>query len=268
MRRVVFNQKGGVGKSTITSNLAAISANAGLRTLVVDLDPQGNSSQYLLGGSVDDAESTLAEFFDQSLNFKLRPKATEDFAHQSPFENLFVMPSHPTLEELQSKLESRYKIYKLRDALNELEGFDAIYIDTPPALNFYSRSALIAAEGVLIPFDCDDFSRRALYSLIDNLTELRNDHNPSLEIEGIVVNQFQARASLPQKLVGELLAEGLPVLSTYLSSSVKVRESHEQAKPMIHLQPNHKLTLEYVALDAELTARRRAADKLAAKKRA
>ncbi len=268
MRRVVFNQKGGVGKSTITSNLAAISANAGLRTLVVDLDPQGNSSQYLLGGSVEDAESTLAGFFDQALNFKLRPKTTAEFAHQTPFKNLFVMPSHPTLEELQSKLESRYKIYKLRDALNELEGFDAIYIDTPPALNFYSRSALIAAEGVLIPFDCDDFSRRALYSLIDNLTELRNDHNPELQIEGIVVNQFQARASLPQKLVAELLAEGLPVLSSHLSSSVKVRESHELARPMIHLQPTHKLTQEYLALDAELTARRRAMEKEAKKKRA
>lgn len=268
MRRVVFNQKGGVGKSTITSNLAAISANAGLRTLVIDLDPQGNSTQYLLGKSIDEAENTLAEFFDQSLNFKLRPKATEDFAHETPFKNLFVLPSHPTLEELQSKLESRYKIYKLRDALNELEGFDAIYIDTPPALNFYSRSALIAAEGVLIPFDCDDFSRRALYSLIDNLTELRNDHNPNLEVEGIVVNQFQARAALPQKLVAELLAEGLPVLSSHLSSSVKVRESHELARPMIHLQANHKLTLEYLALDAELTARRRAAEKDAKKRRA
>ncbi|MEY3202593.1 MAG: hypothetical protein RIR70_2143 [Pseudomonadota bacterium] len=268
MRRVVFNQKGGVGKSTITSNLAAISANAGLRTLVVDLDPQGNSTHYLLGEAVADAGSTLAEFFDQSLNFKLRPKATEEFAVASRFDNLFVMPSHPALEELQSKLESRYKIYKLRDALNELEGFDAIYIDTPPALNFYSRSALIAAEGVLIPFDCDDFSRRALYALIDNLTELRNDHNPDLQIEGIVVNQFQARASLPQKLVSELLEEGLPVLSTYLSSSVKVRESHELAKPMIYFQPNHKLTQEYIALDAELTARRKVIDKEAKKKRA
>ena len=268
MRRVVFNQKGGVGKSTITSNLAAISAHQGLRTLVIDLDPQGNSTQYLLGQSVEDPASTLAEFFDQSLNFKLRPKSTADFAHQTPFENLFVMPSHPALEEMQSKLESRYKIYKLRDALNELEGFDAIYIDTPPALNFYSRSALIAAEGVLIPFDCDDFSRRALYSLIDNLTELRNDHNSALEIDGIVVNQFQARASLPQKLVSELLEEGLPVLPTYLSTSVKVRESHEQARPMIHLQPNHKLTLEFIALEAELTARRRAADKEGKRKRA
>ena len=71
------------------------------------------------------------------------------------------MPAHPELDTLHGKLESRYKIYKLRDALNEPTP-DAVYIDTPPALNFYTRSALIAVERCLIPFDCDDFSRRAL----------------------------------------------------------------------------------------------------------
>src|SRR5690606_41942690 len=76
MRRVVFNQKGGVGKSTITCNLAAISAHGGARTLVVDLDPQGNSTQYLLGGEADGREATLADFFDQTLNFRLNPRRT------------------------------------------------------------------------------------------------------------------------------------------------------------------------------------------------
>ena len=130
MRRVVFNQKGGVGKSTITCNLAAISAQQGKRTLVVDLDPQGNSTQYLLGASGEDLEATLADFFDQTLNFKLNPRDTAEFVVATPFEGLHVMPSHPQLEELQSKLESRYKIYKLRDALEELaEDFDCVYID-------------------------------------------------------------------------------------------------------------------------------------------
>ncbi len=249
MRRVVFNQKGGVGKSTITCNLAAISASAGKRTLVIDLDPQGNSTQYLLGTSGEAHGATLADFFDQTLNFKLNPKATTDFIVDSPFERLHVMPSHPQLEELQSKLESRYKIYKLRDALNELaEAYDCVYIDTPPALNFYTRSALIAADACLIPFDCDEFSRRALYALLENVEEIRADHNRDLAIEGIVVNQFQPRASLPQKVVQELIEEGLPVLQPYLSASVKIKESHEQARPMIHLDPRHKLSQEFVAL--------------------
>ena len=249
MRRVVFNQKGGVGKSTITCNLAAISAQQGKRTLVVDLDPQGNSTQYLLGAAGDEVQSTLADFFDQTLNFKLNPRATADFVVATPFDNLYVMPSHPLLEELQGKLESRYKIYKLRDALNELAGdFDCVFIDTPPALNFFTRSALIAADACLIPFDCDEFSRKALYSLLENVEEIKSDHNRDLRVEGIVVNQYQPRANLPQKVVQELIDEGLPVLQPYLSASVKIKESHEQARPMIHLDPKHKLSQEFVAL--------------------
>jgi chromosome partitioning protein len=249
MRRVVFNQKGGVGKSTITCNLAAISAAQGQRTLVIDLDPQGNSSQYLLGTAIEDSAHSLAGFFEQSLKFQLKPLPAGDFVYETPFDHLHLMPSHPALDELHSKLESRYKIFKLREALDELAPhYDQIYIDTPPALNFYTRSALIAAERCLIPFDCDDFSRRALYALMENVQEIQADHNPGLAIEGIVVNQFQPRANLPQKLVQELIDEGLPVLQPYLSASVKIKESHEQARPMIHLDPRHKLTLEFVAL--------------------
>lgn len=249
MRRVVFNQKGGVGKSTITCNLAAISAHQGRKTLVVDLDPQGNSTQYLLGQPPAEAMPTLADFFDQVLNFKLNPRESAEFVTATPFPDLDLMPSHPALEDLQGKLESRYKIYKLREALEQLgRQYQRIWIDTPPALNFYTRSALIAAHGCLIPFDCDDFSRRALYALLENVQEIRLDHNRGLVVEGIIVNQFQARASLPRRIVEELAAEGLPVLAPYLSASVKIRESHQHSRPVIHLDPKHKVTREYVAL--------------------
>jgi chromosome partitioning protein len=248
MRYVVFNQKGGVGKSTITCNLAAISAQQGLRTLVVDLDVQGNSTRYLLGDR-DDMNEGVAGFFDQSLKFTMRPKAVAEFIVESPWDNLHVMPSSPLLDELHGKLESRHKIYKLRDAFGELDGaYDRIYVDTPPALNFYTRSALIACERCLIPFDCDDFSRRALYTLLENVQEMQSDHNRDLQVGGIIVNQFQPRANLPQRLVQELVDEGLPVLQPYLSSSVRIKESHEQSWPMIFMDPRHKLTQEFVAL--------------------
>ena len=244
MKRVVFNQKGGVGKSTITCNLAAIAAVRGARTLVVDLDPQANSTRYLLGTGAEGLAPTATEFFDQMLNFKLRPKATGDFIHATPFGNLSVLPADAALEELQAKLESRYKIYKLREALEKLD-FDEIWIDTPPALHFYTRSALIAADACLIPFDCDEFARRALYTLLENVAEIRADHNKTLEVEGIIVNMFQSRANLPQQVVQELRDEGLPVLEPFLSSSVKVKESHQKARPMIYLDPRHKLTDEF-----------------------
>ena len=248
MRRVVFNQKGGVGKSTITCNLAAIGAQRGSRTLVVDLDPQGNSSRYLLGADAE-PQPGAAEFFETTLKFSVRAAKAADYIVQTPWPDLHLMAASPALDELHSKLESRYKIYKLRDALQELDdSYDAIWIDTPPALNFYTRSALIAAQACLVPFDCDDFSRQALYGLLESVAEIQADHNPDLKVEGIVVNQFQARAALPQRTVQELIDEGLPVLQPYLRASVKMKESHELARPMIHLEPRHKLTQDFEAL--------------------
>ncbi len=252
MRRVIFNKKGGVGKSTITCNLAAMSAIEGNRTLVIDLDPQSNATQYLVGDFANEIEPTMADFFDEMLHFRLRRNPPESFIHATPFNQLFVMPAHQKLTELRSKLESKYKMFKLKEALDSLDMFDNIFIDTPPALNFFTRSALIAADTCLIPFDCDDFSRRALYDLIDNVKEIQLDHNSKLEVEGIVVNQFQQRANLPQRIVKEMIEEGLPVFNTYLSSSVKIKESHEKAMPIAYFEPNHKLALEFQALYKDL----------------
>lgn len=259
MALVVFNQKGGVGKSTITCNLAAISAAQGLRTLLIDLDPQGNSSSYLLGETSPEDGINVGGFYAYCLSFSFKPMDPSDFIVETPFPGLHLMASDPGLNELQTKLESRQKIYKLREALQLLdEDYDRIYIDTPPALNFYTRSALIGASGCLIPFDCDDFSRQALYTLLENVQEIKADHNQKLEVIGIVVNQFQPRANLPQRIVNELVAEGLPVLQPYLPSSVKIRESHEQSRPMIHLDPKHKLTLALCELHDVLTGLRKA----------
>ncbi|MBL8328053.1 MAG: ParA family protein [Rubrivivax sp.] len=249
MRRVVFNQKGGVGKSTITVNLAAIAAHQGRRVLVVDLDRQANATRYLLADEPPPEGTGTASFFEETLKFSVRESQPLGFITETGFERLHLMPASAALDELHGKLESRAKVYKLRRALESLAGdYEEVWIDTPPALNFYTRSALIAADSCLIPFDCDAFSRAALYELMQNVQELQADHNESLHVEGIVVNQYQSRASLPQRTVQELIDEGLPVLQPYLGSSVKVKESHEKAMPLIHLEPSHPLTQAYVQL--------------------
>jgi chromosome partitioning protein len=248
MRRVVFNQKGGVGKSSIACNLAAVSAHEGYRTLLIDLDAQANSTQYLTGLTGDEIPMGIADFFKQTLSTGFGKKNHVDI-YETPYDNLHVVTATAELADLQPKLEAKHKINKLRKLLDELDGdYERIYLDTPPALNFYAVSALIAADRVLIPFDCDSFSRQALYGLIKEIDDLKEDHNEGLEVEGIIVNQFQPRASLPQQMLDELIAEGLPVLPVYLNASVKMRESHEANTPLIHLDPRHKLTQQFVEL--------------------
>ncbi|MEX5685844.1 ParA family protein [Pseudomonas silesiensis] len=249
MRRVVFNQKGGVGKSSIACNLAAVSAAQGYRTLLVDLDPQANSTHYLTGLLNDDIPTGIADFFRQTLSGGFANKKCRVAITETSYKNLHLVTASPDLADFQSKLERKFKINKLRRLLVELsEDYERIYIDTPPSLNFFTFSALVAADRLLIPYDCDSFSRQAVNSVIAQVKELRMDHNESLQIEGVVVNQFVAHTGLHQTLVNEMLVEGLPVLPVYLSSSVKMRESHEASVPLIHLAPRHKLSMEFVDL--------------------
>jgi len=248
MKRVVFNRKGGVGKSTITCNLAAIAASKGKNVLVVDLDPQANTTSYL-GHDGKDNVVGIAEFMESTISRNYRDFTSEDYIRKTQFENLSLISASYTLVDLEAKLEAKHKIYKLRDFLNNLhEDFDEIYIDTPPALNFFTLSALIAADRCLLPYDCDVFARDAMIDLMDELEEIIEDHNPKLEIEGVIVNQFQARAKLPQLAVEELAKSKFNLIEPFISSSVKVKESHAQHTPLIFLDAKHKITLEFIEL--------------------
>ena len=196
----VANHKGGCGKTTTVVHLASELAELGNKVLVIDLDPQANSSQYLLGEdatySADKAalEPNIENFFDDILGSTQqkglisnaigsilkapRGKGLESYVHRTSFENLDVIPASPSLGALEHALESKHKIYKLRDSIQSLSArYDRIFIDTPPAFNFFTLSALISADRVLIPFDCDVFSKRALQTLIENVLETQDDHN-------------------------------------------------------------------------------------------
>jgi len=224
---------------------------------VIDLDPQANTTSYL-GHSGKDNVVGIAEFMESTVSRNYRNFTSEDYIRKTPYENLYLISSSYVLVDLEAKLEAKHKIYKLRDFLNNLhEDFDEIYIDTPPALNFFTLSALISADRCLLPYDCDSFARDAMFDLTEELDEIIEDHNPELEIEGIVVNQFQARAKLPQMAVNELSESGFHLLEPYISSSVKVKESHAASKPLIYLEAKHKVTQEFSDLYDVISRKKR-----------
>jgi chromosome partitioning protein len=251
MKRAVFNQKGGVGKTSITCNLAAAFAKQGRKVLVVDLDSQANSSQYLLGERMKRVKGTVADFFASTLSFRLFQDSLLDTIYETEYPGLYVIPASDALKELQPKLEGRYKIFKLGEAIDvaiEKLGFDDVFFDTPPALNFYSMSSLLASDRVLIPFDCDAFSEEAIGSVMQAVEEVATDHRPELHVEGIVINHYQTQAKLPKNAIERLQNRGLPVLEPYLSTSILMRESHSAGIPLAFYKPGHKLTQEFIEL--------------------
>ncbi|HYX39027.1 MAG TPA: ParA family protein [Oligoflexus sp.] len=255
MKRAVFNQKGGVGKTSITCNLAAAFAKAGRKVLVVDLDSQANSSKYLLGPRLERVTNTVADFFNSTLSFRLFQESLMDTIYETEYPGLYVIPASEQLKEMQPKLEGRYKIFKLGEAIDvaiEKMGFDDVFYDTPPALNFYSMSSLLAADRVLIPFDCDAFSEDAIHQVTQAVQEVASDHRPELQVEGIIVNHYQAQAKVPKAGIDRLQQQGFTILEPFLSSSVVMRESHSAGVPLPFFRPSHKLSLEFAGLAHQL----------------
>ncbi len=252
MKWVVFNQKGGVGKSTLCTNLATVGAIEGKKNLLIDLDAQGNSTFYA-NCELPEKALTVADMFKQVSGWFADKTKSTDYIHNSCHENLSVMPSSSSLSSIERDLETRYKMFKLRDALKSLESeFDDIWIDTPPNFNFYTKAALIAADAFIVPVDCDDFSVQAVTRLLDNVMEIKSDHNPDLAFVGVVINQFTSQANYPKALIASLQEMELPLFDTYINSAIKVKESHAEQRPIVLGYPKHKVSKQLTDLHAEI----------------
>ncbi|WP_186646918.1 ParA family protein [Fluviispira vulneris] len=239
--RVIYNQKGGVGKTTLAVNLAACAAKSGKRTLLIDSDPQGNASSYILGNEKY-PDNTLADYYESCLHLNIfRQSIFEYITLNTKIPNLHLVACNRELEDLRTKLENKHKIMKLREGLKN-NTYEQVYLDPPPANDFFSLACLIAATEIIIPIDCDAFSIRAATEIKNTIEEVRQDHNPNLRVLGIVVNQFQKGTKHSLGIIQDLQKIGFQILEPYIPSSVKIRESHSEIKPIVIGHPEHAVS--------------------------
>ncbi|MGH9572383.1 MAG: ParA family protein [Candidatus Acidiferrales bacterium] len=243
----IANQKGGVGKTTTTVNLGASFAASEKKTLIIDSDPQANTTSSL-GFAKDPARRTLYQGL-------ILGEALERIAIDAQIDGLELIPSDKNLVGAAVELVSMdNREYRLREAIRPLrERYEYILIDCPPSLDLLTLNALAAADAVMVPIQCEYLAIEGVSELLDTLMRLRRTINPSLEIEGILLTMYDDRTTLSKQVAADLRSFfGDKVFETVIPRNVRLAEAPSHGMPVIFYDIHSKGAESYIQLAKEV----------------
>lgn len=247
---VIANQKGGVGKTTTAINLSAACALKGKRVLLLDLDPQSNSSLSFI--EAETVEGSAFELFTEL------QEPWDKFIYPTKIKNLDVVPSKINLAKLEAKLVGDFDaIFRLRDRFEQIRSsYDLIFVDTPPTLGLITVNALVAARFVLIPIQSSYFALEGTDDLLETIEKVRSRPNPELELLGVLVTLFDKRTSLSKDVETHIRQVfGNKAFKTKISRSVRLEESPAHKETIFEFAPKSSGATEYMELSKEVLKR-------------